>query len=66
MSSIPKTDVVVRVPAELHRFDPLSGIFLLQDAEVTASIAQTSNQERLYLSMFSADDDRPAFGYEPP
>lgn len=66
MSSIPITEVIVCVPAELHRFDPLDGFFQLQDAKVTAFIIQTGNWEHLYLSMFSADDNRPAFGYETP
>ena len=38
-------DVLARVPAELHLFDPVEGVFMLQDDHVTVSVFETGTWE---------------------
>jgi hypothetical protein len=40
-----KSDVLVRVPAQLHLFDAVEGVFMLQDEHVIASVIETGPWE---------------------
>ena len=42
-------DVLVRVSAQLHLFDAVEGVFMLQDANVVASVSENGPWECTYL-----------------
>jgi hypothetical protein len=41
------SDLLARVPAQLHLFDAVDGVFMLQDNNVTASVIDAGNWECL-------------------
>lgn len=45
MPSNNSTDLLARVPAQLHLFDAVEGVFMLQDNNVTASVIDAGNWE---------------------
>jgi len=50
MPSNNSTDLLAQVPAQLHLFDAVEGVFMLQDNDVTASVIDVGNWECSFSS----------------
>jgi hypothetical protein len=56
-----ESDILVRVPAQLHLFDAVEGVFMLQDDHVIASVVETGTWECIPLTSNVAHKSRLAF-----